>query len=175
VIEREQVAGPPKGFRPAIPWRVKLEVVLKQEGKCFRCGEKLAELANTQFDHVPALQSRIWCEELNDTVPPANSIENIEALHKDCHSAKTTGRKGTSRLSLIGGDAQEIAKTRRLERKRTEEFRQKLLARDTPEPEAPSKPKSKWPSRPFPKRAKDDPRSQKGTKRVKGAGRRTGD
>jgi hypothetical protein len=150
--EREVVLGPPKGFRKAISTITKLRVVLRQVGRCHACGEPLGDLENTEFDHNPALQRRLWDLTAEDTFPPANDPEHIEAKHKDCHKAKTTGRKGESKLSISNGDAQEIAKLRRLERRRAEDFSRALLAPSERPPENTKKQKRPWPSRPFPKR-----------------------
>jgi hypothetical protein len=148
---RELVEGPPKGFRKTIPTLVKLDVVIRQEGKCKACGEKLGTLKDTQFDHVPAIQLRAWDEEAGDTSPPSNCPEHIEAKHNDCHLAKTTGRKGSSKLSVAGGDVQEIAKLKRLEERRAEEFRNALLSNTDEDPPPEDKPKRKhrWPKRPL--------------------------
>jgi len=154
---REQVSGPPAGYRPSIPTTVKLDVVIRQEGKCKACGERLGQLKDTQFDHVPALQLRIWCEEIKDTAPQANDPEFIEAKHKVCHLVKTTGRKGESKFSdTRDGDVPQIARTKRLAKKE-EDFRRKLLAKATGEepPATGAKRKKSWPKRPFPKKPKD--------------------
>lgn len=148
----EQTA-PPKGFRPAIPMGLKGDLLIVQEGKCKRCGQSLGSWKDTQFDHNPALQARLWCSETKNTIPPANDPDHIEAVHVECHKVKTTGRHGESRLSIRRGDAQEIAKTRRLERRRIEEAQRRLLAPSERQPER-AKPKAKIPSRPFQKREK---------------------
>jgi nitrate/TMAO reductase-like tetraheme cytochrome c subunit len=156
-MQREFAEGPPKGFRKAIPVLVKLDVVIRQEGLCKHCGKKLGQLKDTEFDHVPALQRRGWNPEQEDTIPPANDPEAIEAKHADCHLVKTTGRKGESKLSAFGGDIAEIAKTKRL-RKKEEAFRAKLLAKATgEEPEQKPKKKYRWPKqkRPWPKKQKN--------------------
>lgn len=146
--------APPVGFRKAIPTTVRLDVVIRQEGRCKTCREKLGVLADTQFDHTPALQLRQWDQDIGDTVPAANDPEYIEAKHKDCHAIKTTGRTGESKLSAVNGDVQQIAKIRRLEKKESE-FRNRLLVKeDGGEPPPPTKAKRPWPKRPFPKRTK---------------------
>lgn len=149
----ELPSGPPKGFRKKIPDLVKLKVVLRQNGKCATCGEPLGHLEVTEFDHVPAIQLRIWCEETRDTVPPSNDESSIFAKHDDCHAAKTFGTKATKR----GADVTEIARTKRIA-KDTEDFRRKMLAKTDPDaaPEPERKPKKKWPSRPFPSRRRDE-------------------
>lgn len=160
--------APPKGFRPAIPMSVKGDVLIRQEGKCWRCKQSLGEWKNTQFDHTPALQLRLWCAETGSTVPAANDPEHIEALHVDCHKAKSSGRKGESKLSISRGDQQEIAKTRRLERTRIEAAQKRLLAPSEDREPVKRKVKAKIPSRPFQRKPKDGSktsRRQKGTQR----------
>lgn len=140
-----------------MPTSVKLDVVIRQEGRCKACGEKLGQLADTQFDHSPALQLRSWDAEEANTIPAANDASAIEAKHKDCHLQKTTGRKGESRLGdARSGDVPTIARVKRLSRKE-QEFRKRMLIKSSgDEEEVPKKQKHRWPSRPFPKRKKDE-------------------
>ena len=143
--------SPPVGFRRAIPLSVKIKVVLRCEGKCSACGQRLGELEDVEFDHVPALQLRGWDPVQQDTIPGCNDPAAIEAKHADCHAQKTSGRKGESKLSKVGGDTSEIAKLRRLSRK-AEEFRSKILAKDDPDETqkiTAQKPKRAWPKRKF--------------------------
>jgi hypothetical protein len=144
--------APPPGFRKAIPVTVKLEVVIRQHSLCTKCGERLGKVADTQFDHVPAIQLRCWDADAKDTTPRANDPEYIQAKHTDCHAKKTFG----SRDELTRGDVQEIARTKRVARE-TEEFRRRMLAKVDPNVEAPAPPRQKkqWPKRPFDKRGKD--------------------
>jgi hypothetical protein len=153
MLERELVQGPPKGFRPSIPVKVKLEIVLQQDSKCTTCGERLGSLDQIEFDHVPALQLRAWDDQANDTIPAANDKAYIQAKHGDCHAAKTFGSK-SKLLPKRGADVTEIARTKRLSKAEID-FRRRLLAKADPEVEvvAPTK-KRKWPKRPFPNRKK---------------------
>lgn len=147
-LTRHQLPAPPKGFRKPIPVLVKLDVVIRQDGKCKTCGERLGTLSNTQFDHVPAIQLRGWDDEARDTSPRSNDPDAIEAKHTDCHKAKTTGRKGESKLNAVNGDTTLIAKQRRLE-KQEEEFRRRLLTKnDVDEPPEQTR-KYRWPKRPI--------------------------
>ena len=143
-MQIETVSAPPPGFRKTIPLLVKLEVVLAQDGCCTSCKQRLGELTGLEFDHVPALQLRIWCEETKDTIPPANSAKHIEAKHADCHAAKTFGSKATGR----GSDITEIARVKRLTRKE-QEFRQRLLTKSDGVEEPERKKKYRWPKRKF--------------------------
>ena len=116
--------APPPGFRKAIPDKVKLEVVIQQHSLCATCGERLGKLADTQFDHVPAVQLRCWDPEAKDTIPPSNDKGHIFAKHVDCHAQKTFGSKASKR----GADVTEIARTKRIA-KDTEDFRRRMLAK----------------------------------------------
>lgn len=156
---------PPKGFRKAIPDRVKVEVVLRQGGLCTTCGERLGKLQEVEFDHVPALQLRCWDPEAKNTIPPANDVDHIFAKHIDCHAIKTHGSKASKR----GADVTEIARTRRISRD-TEDFRKRILAKSDPDIELPpDRKKKRWPKRPFPKRSSDEsnaPRNFEGSRRT---------
>lgn len=149
--------APPTGFRKAIPVTVKLEVVITQHSLCAKCGERLGKLDETQFDHVPAVHLRCWDAEAKDTAPRSNDPEFIFAKHADCHAKKTFG----SNEELTRGDVQEIARTKRIARD-TEDFRRRMLAKGDPDVEAPEQPrrKKKWPSRPFPKRGRQNAQSR---------------
>lgn len=109
ILPRETVMGPPVGWRPRdLTTREKLEIVVRQRGfEPDGITRLLPMEEGVQFDHVPALQRRVWDLETNDTVPPACSLENIVAVNKTTHATKTARH-----------DIPEIAKTRRLERKR---------------------------------------------------------
>lgn len=132
--------------RKAIPTRVKLEVVLAQSARCTGCGERLGPLSGLQFDHRPALWERAWDETAGDTIPPANSVEHIEATHIACHAVRTHGTAATS----AGSDANRRAKVKRIGPE-VDEFTRRMLAK-TGQAEAPPPKRSKWPSRPFRRR-----------------------
>lgn len=107
----------------------KLKIVVAQ-ARCPLCGERLGDLADLDFDHEHALARG-----------GEDDIDNIRAVHRDCHRVKTSGTPATSR----GSDVHEIAKTKRLAAEQ-EEFRQRILAK---EPGTKPGRKSRWPSRPF--------------------------
>lgn len=97
--------------RPAIPMRVKLDVVIRQEGRCAcGCGQKLGSLAETEFDHVPALCFRDFDKKAGEFDPPANDPTRIFAKRVECHRQKTSGTKATS----AGSDIHMQAKIDRL-------------------------------------------------------------
>ena len=107
----------------------RLKVVARQ-ALCPLCGEKLGDLSGLDFDHVHAL-----------ALGGTDTLDNLRALHRDCHSAKTNGRGGTS----AGSDKNRIAKVARCAADEAE-FRRRLLAKE--QGEKPAR-KSKIPSRPF--------------------------
>jgi hypothetical protein len=128
---------PPKDWkRPAIPTLVKLDVVIRQEGKCKQSGDKLGTLRNTQFDHRPAIWERKFDTVANDTVPPANDPAFIEACTIAGHKVRTHGNGATT----VGSDSHRRAKIKRFT-----------------EPN-PDKPKQKIPRRPFAAGRKFQPR-----------------
>jgi hypothetical protein len=142
--------------RKPIPDRVKLLATLREMG---------LKIDEVNFDHNPALELRGWDEERRDTIPPANDAEHIDLLMireaRRCdgcgreiksHREKTFGRGGEKTITTKGSDIYLIAKERK---------RRKKEAAPTSEAVPKSKPKTKWPSRPFPKR---DDKPKKGKK-----------
>ncbi|RWB67594.1 hypothetical protein [Mesorhizobium sp.] len=120
-----KVEGPPANWRPrALTIKEKLEIVVRQGGR-EPGGARLLPLEGLAFDHVPALQRRRWCAETGDTIPASCSLDHIQALNNPTHAEKTAK-----------SDIPEIAKTKRLEERRSGD----------------SKPKRKWPTRKFPSR-----------------------
>lgn len=112
----------------------KLKIIVRQ-ATCPLCGERLGDLDGLDFDHEHALARG-----------GADTIDNLRAVHHDCHRVKTSGTKATTN----GSDIHEIAKTKRLSAVQ-EEFQRRLT---TKEPGKKPERKSKWGSRPFPKRRK---------------------
>jgi hypothetical protein len=141
--------------KKAIPDRVKLEVVLAQAGKCKECGERLGALPGIRFDHRPPWELRPWCEETQDTDPPANSVAHMEAVHANCHDVRTFGEvKGEK--NKAPGDLSLIAKARRIDK--VQEFHRRIMAEkagvEVDEIAPKQRRKRPIPSRPFPKRQK---------------------
>ena len=131
---RSPAPAPPKGFRPHMSMKVKLESALRALG---------LEPAQVEFDHDPPLQLRIWVPERGDTDPPANDPRHIVPRAAAAHGEKTAKR-----------DIPAIGKTRRLSREQ-EAFQARMLAKDRGEdPPAPAKRKQSIPSRPFQNRSK---------------------
>ncbi len=152
--------------RKSIPDRVKLQAVLRSDGKCPKCGQRLGTLEATQFDHRPPLALRRVNEAGTDYDPPQLDPEFLEPLHVDCHAERTTGRRGTSKLSARDGDQTRIAKVKRLverhqpaapveEERRLppiDEFERRRSELLRPEPRPRAEKRSAWPKRPFPKK-----------------------
>ncbi|HWV44072.1 hypothetical protein [Pseudorhodoplanes sp.] len=138
----------PDWKRPAIPTRVKLDVVIRQEGKCKATGEKLGTLSNTQFDHRPALWERKFDTEAWDTIPPANDPNYIEAVTIEAHDKRTNGPGGEKRITTAGSDAHRRKKDRRAAESR-DEFRRNVIERECGQKR---KPKGTIRSRGFAKR-----------------------
>lgn len=109
---REEVLGPPEGWRPrALTIAEKLQVVVNQGSREPMDGrhelEPLLEpiALGIHFDHQPAIQERRWDPAAGDTIPPSCDLRYIVALNKATHDVKTAKR-----------DIPEISKTRRLEK-----------------------------------------------------------
>lgn len=128
--------------RKAIPLKVKLLVLINQ-ARCSACGKKLGDANQLQFDHRPPLLLREWCEEKQDWNPAQNDPLYLEAIHEDCHQARTTGRKGTSIATTRGSDVGDFAHISAAAEKH-EAFRRRLLAK---EPGTSARPPSRWPKR----------------------------
>lgn len=98
-------------YRPPIPWRIKMEVVLFQDGRCgCGCLERLASLENTEFDHCPPLALREYDEATRIYIPDANDPTKIVARVKVHHRNKTNHPRGPH--TTVGSDRHLIDKTR---------------------------------------------------------------
>jgi hypothetical protein len=105
--------------RKAIPDRIKLEVVLRQDGRCPHCSEKLGPLKDLNFDHRPAIINRDVNEAGTDYLPAQLDPEFIQAIHVlPCHRERTIGRGGEKRTTTAGSDIGIRDKTKRLVEKR---------------------------------------------------------
>lgn len=119
---RETIPLPPTGWRgPAMPVRVKLDVVIRQEGKCASTGERLGTLAETQFDHRPPIHERRWDPVAQDTIPPVNDPAHIFAVKVKAH------REETKR------DVRRMGKVRRL-RETTADHDEAMAAKEPGKP-----------------------------------------
>jgi len=139
IAPSQPAPAPPKGFRPHMPIKVKLQAALHAIGMT---------LEDTDFDHCPPLQLRVFDPVAGDTIPPANDAVYIVPRPREAHRAKTMGIQTKAKAA---GDVTEIAKTKRLAGEQ-EQFRSRLLAKE-PRGDV-EKPKGKWASRPFQTRKK---------------------
>lgn len=80
----------------------KLQIMVRQ-ARCPLCGEKLGELADTEFDHEQALVNG-----------GADDTDNLRAVHVECHKIKTHGPGGERRVTTAGSDRHIADKTDRL-------------------------------------------------------------
>ncbi|MDR6954189.1 hypothetical protein J2X65_003557 [Ancylobacter sp. 3268] len=106
-----------------------------------KCGKHLPAMSDCEFDHIHAR-----------ALGGSDDLENMRPLCPSCHKVKTNGLGGEKRIASAGSDKHAIAKARRIS-KNEEAFRQRLLAKQAGDEPAPRK--SRWPSRPFPKRKKE--------------------
>jgi len=120
-------------------WSVtdKLHVLVRQ-ARCPICGERLGLLADCDFDHATALVRG-----------GEDSVDNLRAVHRDCHKTKTFGRGGERRISTRDSDISEPKRIGRISEKH-KAFQDRLL---TPTPRE-DRPRSKWPTRKFNSRKK---------------------
>jgi hypothetical protein len=117
--------------RKAIPDKVKLLSVLRYDGKCPHCKERLGELAGLNFDHRPAIINRDVNDAGTDYVPAQLDPEYIEPTHIDCHKVRTFGLGGEKRVTTAGSDIHTRDKVDRLVEGR-EEFCRAVLAKSKP-------------------------------------------
>lgn len=119
---------PPKDWkRPTMPCKVKLEVLIRQEGKCAQTGDKLGSIENTQFDHRPALWERPFDTTTNDTIPPANDPAAIDACTKAGHKFRTHGNGATT----AGSDSHRRAKINRFTDPKPAKLKRPLRSRSS--------------------------------------------
>lgn len=113
-------APPPEWKRPRIPLGIMVELLLALLRKL--------GVAKVNIDHRPPLSERQFDDEAWDTIPPANSLEHLEAMSDEDHDKLSHGPGGEKRITTAGSDANRRAKTRHLT-KDQEDFRRKVLAR----------------------------------------------
>lgn len=85
----------------------KLEILIRQS-TCPICGEKLGDIENLDWDHEQALARG-----------GTDTNDNLRAVHRECHKAKTFGTKYDRR----NADNFEAKKTNRLEGKNADFYR----------------------------------------------------
>lgn len=154
------LSRPPAGWkRPPIPNKVKLQVIINQEGRSTICKQKLGSIEEVHFDHRPALWERQFDTEAldgkGDTIPPANDPAYIEAITVAQHDVRTHGPGGETRITTRGSDSGNRAKDRAVIMKQANHVAA-MAAKGRPKQ---AKPKQKIPSRPFPQGRKFPSRS----------------
>jgi hypothetical protein len=128
--------------RKHIPLKVKLDAALRQLG----LNPQTAEL-----DHHPALFLRERTPEGN-YIPDENDPAAMVWRSSEDHAKKTYGRGKGERGTVANGDIHRKAKIDRIVKARDAMAdASRRMASGAPKNE---RPKSKWPSRPFPKRPK---------------------
>ena len=129
---------PMRPRRKAIPPAVKLEVFVRQGGRCAECHGTIED--GVEYDHRPAIIMRPVSAAGTDYDPPQNDPNFIEALHKACHLRRTVGRVvgAEKTVTIKGSDAWLAAKFRRLEGKNKPRTKAKIPQR-----------KNAWPKRKF--------------------------
>jgi hypothetical protein len=86
--QRVPLPLPPAGFRKIIPLRIRYLVLIRQGGLDPDDGKPLDPIREgIDFDHRPPLQARIWDEEAEDTIPPADDPDHIFARRRHAHGA----------------------------------------------------------------------------------------
>jgi hypothetical protein len=116
---REPAPAPPKGFRPHMSLKVKLEALLINGPVLDSEGRKVCDPKAIDWDHCPPLMLRVWDEAAGDTDPPANDPAHIVPRIRDDHREKTATR-----------DVPAIAKAKRCADEH-DEFRRRLLEKDS--------------------------------------------
>jgi hypothetical protein len=124
-----------------MPVLVKLDVVIRQGGVCKQTGDRLGTLKNTRFDHRPAIWERQFDTEKNDTIPPANDANFIEALTVRGHDIRTFGPGGEKRITTLNSDAGRRSKAKRIANRESEHAEAILMKAERRE----DRKTSKWP------------------------------
>lgn len=114
-IPNKPAEGPPKGFRPHMPLKVKLESLVIHGNRDKETGEKFGKIGNIDFDHDPPIQLRVWDRETQDTDPAANDPEYIVPRLRTAHRRKTATK-----------DIPAIGKTKRIARTQNERHERAL-------------------------------------------------
>lgn len=130
--------------RKPIPTLVKLLAVLRVDGRCKQCGERLGDLSGLNFDHRPAVINRDVSADGTDYVPAQLDPDFIEPLHINCHKVRTFGPGGEKRITTAGSDIGTRDKVDRLAEQHAETVRNILSPTKRK-----TKPQSRWPKRPI--------------------------
>jgi hypothetical protein len=134
--------APPDWKRPPIPCKVRLQVLINQQGRSTVNRERLGRIEDTHFDHRPPLETRKFDTSAWDTIPPANDPAHIEAITVEQHDRRTNGPGGTRRITTRGSDTGERARTRNIRRSHDEHqavMEAKATGRPLPKPAKPKR------------------------------------
>lgn len=145
-------------YRKAIPDWVKIVCAIRAMERNNMGPDDLDLIAwvrSLRMDHRPPLQDRDYDLDTKDFIPGQNDPDYIEAIPDRAHDERTFGTKATT----LNSDAHNRAHGRRLRDKEAQHQLKLACKRGDPEAiakllhvEKPKRPKSRIPSRPFPKR-----------------------
>lgn len=138
--------------RRAPPLSIKLEGALAQIEVLMRRLGMIPEevvVSGWDFDHDPALELRSVDETTGAHIPHQHDVRFLVWRPRQQHRVKTTGRAGTSKLAMVNGDQQKIAKNRRREKKRLEREASRADLPEPPPGRMKAKPPSRWAKRPL--------------------------
>lgn len=121
VALRQTPAGKLKSLVQKLDGSARSKIKLLLPGiKCPVTGDVIGEWSNVRFDHRPAIWERRYDTEANDTIPPSNSVTDIEALSRRGHDIRTHGHpgerrgNGKRRGTTVGSDSHRRAKIARI-------------------------------------------------------------
>lgn len=143
--------GKPREKRRDAPLSVKLEVALAQLEDALRAlGQIPADIERVvwNLDHWPALELRPHDPETGHHIPHQHDPKALKWLIFETHKAKTTGRRGESKLSLRDGDQGKIAKVDRIRKARAALAEAETRTGEREADRRAGRPKAKIPSRP---------------------------
>lgn len=101
------------------------------------------------LDHDPALELRAVNPETGKHQPDQHDPAFLVWRPRQEHRVKTTGRAGASKLAMVNGDAQKIAKNRQRAKKQAERDAARAALPEPPPGRMKAKPASRWPKRPL--------------------------
>lgn len=135
--------------RRAIPMKTKLEAALNQLEAAMRKLDMIPVeevVSGWECDHDPALELRAVGEDGRHQ-PHQHEVRFLVWRPRKQHRVKTTGRSGESKLAMVNGDAQKIAKNRQRAKKQAEREATRAALPEPPPGRMKAKPPSRWPKR----------------------------
>lgn len=137
--------------RRAVPLAVQRDVALDLCRDLMRKLGLVEVDATIEFDldHDPSLELRAINPETGEHEPHQHDPRFLIWRTRQAHRVKTTGRAGTSKLAMVNGDAQKIAKNRQREKKQAEREAARAALPEPPPGRMKAKPPSRWPKRPL--------------------------